>query len=185
MFVTIASVGKKAPYFSDEVKIQLPLIKPEHHLLLQVYHVETKKPKKGEDEIEAIVGYCVLPLTEILTSTSHSMALIAGKPIPGYRKVSERDLVDSGKAILKLRTLLLSSIYTQNPDLNAFYKLIKGGDSDLAQAFQRLRNVPIEDLQKFFPIIVRELVTQMSTHPGAVGVQIFKVFMFVLNKLNK
>jgi hypothetical protein len=157
--------------------------------LIRVCYLEGKRSKKPDEELESVIGYSVLTLTDILSNTSHTLPVVVGRPQPGYRKsfstASVATLLDGGKAQLKVRTSLVSTVYTQNADFNIFYKFIRGSDTEVQQSLERLRLVPTEELQRFFPTIIRELLTSMVAHSGALGVQIFKTFMFILCKLNR
>ena len=58
----------KHPNFCDEIKIKLPLTIPEKlHVLFVFYNIDDKAHKKGTQdiqEIEALIGYSFLKLSE-------------------------------------------------------------------------------------------------------------------------
>uniref|UniRef100_A0A7N6AXM4 Dedicator of cytokinesis 10 n=1 Tax=Anabas testudineus TaxID=64144 RepID=A0A7N6AXM4_ANATE len=117
------------PDFYDEVKIELPTqLHEKHHLLFSFYHVtcdiNAKTNSKRKENLETPVGYSWLPLLKEgrLSSQEFNISVSSNLP-PGYLGVreggegreegSDVKWVDGGKAIFKVSTNVVSTVYTQ------------------------------------------------------------------------
>uniref|UniRef100_A0A8C2XM62 Dedicator of cytokinesis 10 n=1 Tax=Cyclopterus lumpus TaxID=8103 RepID=A0A8C2XM62_CYCLU len=116
------------PDFYDEVKIELPTqLHEKHHLLFSFYHVtcdiNAKTNAKRREALETPVGYSWLPLLKEGRLSSQEFSVpISCNLSPGYLAIKEAsntkngaDLkwVDGGKAIFKVSTNVVSTVYTQ------------------------------------------------------------------------
>uniref|UniRef100_A0A665UJD9 Dedicator of cytokinesis 10 n=1 Tax=Echeneis naucrates TaxID=173247 RepID=A0A665UJD9_ECHNA len=115
------------PDFYDEVKIELPTqIHEKHHLLFSFYHVtcdiNAKTNAKRKEALETPVGYSWLPLLKEGRLSSQEFNIPVSCNLPhGYlaikeasnTKVTDVKWVDGGKAIFKVSTNVVSTVYTQ------------------------------------------------------------------------
>ncbi|KAG5837682.1 hypothetical protein ANANG_G00242030 [Anguilla anguilla] len=135
------------PDFCDEVKIELPThLHDKHHLLFSFYHVtcdiNAKTNAKKKEALETPVGYAWLPLLKEGRLASQEFNIPVSSVLPqGYLLTKEpgagkngTDLkwVDGGKAIFKVATHVLSTVYTQDPHLNRFFQECQKGELDLS-----------------------------------------------------
>uniref|UniRef100_A0A9J8BQN6 Dedicator of cytokinesis 10 n=1 Tax=Cyprinus carpio carpio TaxID=630221 RepID=A0A9J8BQN6_CYPCA len=133
------------PDFYDEVKIELPThLHEKHHLLFSFYHVtcdiNAKTGSKKKEALETPVGYAWLPLLKDGRVSSQDFSIPVSCTLPGgYLHIKEpsstKDVkwVDGGKTIFKVSTLLLSTVYTQDPHLNRFFQQCQKREADLSQ----------------------------------------------------
>ncbi|XP_056444009.1 dedicator of cytokinesis protein 9-like isoform X1 [Gadus chalcogrammus] len=120
------------PEFYDEIKIELPIqLHEKHHLLFTFYHVSCESNNKKKDQVETPVGSAWLPLLrDGRVVMSEQQVPVAANLPPGYlsaqdavAKNSGPDMkwVDGGKALFKVSTHLVSTIYTQDQHLHNFF----------------------------------------------------------------
>ncbi|XP_048121267.1 dedicator of cytokinesis protein 10 isoform X9 [Alosa alosa] len=136
------------PDFYDEVKIELPTdLHEKHHLLFSFHHVtcdiNAKTSSKKKEALETPVGYAWLPLLKDGRLSSQEFSVSVSCTLPtGYLAIKEpgsskngSDLkwVDGGKAIFKLSTQVLSTVYTQDPHLNRFFQQCHKRETELSQ----------------------------------------------------
>ncbi|KAI1893735.1 hypothetical protein AGOR_G00126740 [Albula goreensis] len=136
------------PDFYDEVKVELPTqLHDKHHLLFSFYHVtcdiNAKTNAKKKEALETPVGYAWLPLLKEGRLASQEFNIPVSCNLPqGYLLTKEpgsakngTDIkwVDGGKAIFKVCTQVLSTVYTQDPHLNRFFQECQKRESDLSQ----------------------------------------------------
>ncbi|KAG9398133.1 hypothetical protein AC1031_014933 [Aphanomyces cochlioides] len=103
----------KAPPFQDEIKIALPLpLSQEHSLVFTFYHVHCKKMPPGKLPMD-IVGRSVMPLLDshgvLLPDGPHSLPVVTDGDAKGTN------------AAFQCRSRILSSVYSQDPVLQAFF----------------------------------------------------------------
>ncbi|XP_030634557.1 dedicator of cytokinesis protein 10 [Chanos chanos] len=136
------------PDFYDEVKIELPThLHEKHHLLFSFYHVtcdiNAKTSSKKKESLETPVGYAWLPLLKEGRVSSQEFSVPVACNLPsGYLLIKEpasnkggTDVkwVDGGKPIFKVSTLVLSTVYTQDPHLNRFFQQCQKREVELSQ----------------------------------------------------
>ncbi|KAG9278538.1 dedicator of cytokinesis protein 10 isoform X6 [Astyanax mexicanus] len=136
------------PDFYDEVKIELPTqLHEKHHLLFSFYHVtcdiNAKTSSKKKEALETPVGYAWLPLLKEGRLSSQEFSVPVSCSLPsGYLLIKEPSSnkngsdvkwVDGGKPIFKVSTLVLSTVYTQDPHLNRFFQQCQKRETDLSQ----------------------------------------------------
>ncbi|XP_062417151.1 dedicator of cytokinesis protein 10 isoform X4 [Pungitius pungitius] len=135
------------PDFYDEVKIELPTqLHEKHHLLFSFYHItcdiNAKTNAKRKEALETPVGFSWLPLLKEgrLSSQEFSVPVSCNLP-PGYLSIKEASStkngadtkwVDGGKAIFKVSTNVVSTVYTQDPHLNRFFQQCQKRELDLS-----------------------------------------------------
>uniref|UniRef100_A0AAY5L4U1 Dedicator of cytokinesis 10 n=1 Tax=Esox lucius TaxID=8010 RepID=A0AAY5L4U1_ESOLU len=169
------------PDFYDEVKIELPIqLHEKHHLLFSFYHVtcdiNAKTNAKKKEALETPVGYSWLPLLREgrLASQEFSIPVSCTLP-PGYLLIKEpgstkngSDLkwVDGGKAIFKVSTNVVSTVYTQDPHLNRFFQQCQKREMDLSQpptsnflnclkGLLSMEKIPV--IIRFLPVLFNQL----------------------------
>ncbi|XP_049334627.1 dedicator of cytokinesis protein 10 isoform X3 [Astyanax mexicanus] len=136
------------PDFYDEVKMELPTqLHEKHHLLFSFYHVtcdiNAKTSSKKKEALETPVGYAWLPLLKEGRLSSQEFSVPVSCSLPsGYLLIKEPSSnkngsdvkwVDGGKPIFKVSTLVLSTVYTQDPHLNRFFQQCQKRETDLSQ----------------------------------------------------
>ncbi|XP_068567134.1 dedicator of cytokinesis protein 10 isoform X7 [Cebidichthys violaceus] len=169
------------PDFYDEVKIELPTqLHEKHHLLFSFYHVtcdiNAKTNAKRKETLETPVGYSWLPLLKEgrLSSQEFSIPISCNLP-PGYLAIKEAsntkngaDLkwVDGGKAIFKVSTNVVSTVYTQDPHLNRFFQQCQKRELDLSlpptsnflnclKGLLSMERIPV--IIRFLPVLFNQL----------------------------
>uniref|UniRef100_A0A8C5CC43 Dedicator of cytokinesis 9b n=1 Tax=Gadus morhua TaxID=8049 RepID=A0A8C5CC43_GADMO len=122
------------PEFYDEIKIELPIqLHEKHHLLFTFYHVSCESNNKKKDQVETPVGSAWLPLLrDGRVVMSEQQVPVAANLPPGYLSAQDAvakvtnsgpdvKWVDGGKALFKVSTHLVSTIYTQDQHLHNFF----------------------------------------------------------------
>uniref|UniRef100_A0A8C5HBS2 Dedicator of cytokinesis protein 10 n=1 Tax=Gouania willdenowi TaxID=441366 RepID=A0A8C5HBS2_GOUWI len=169
------------PDFYDEVKIELPTqLHEKHHLLFSFYHVtcdiNAKTNSKRKEALETPVGYSWLPLLREGRVSSHEFNIpVSCNLPPGYLAIKEAGgtksgadvkWVDGGKAIFKVSTNVLSTVYTQDPHLNRFFQQCQKRELDLSQpptsnflnclkGLLSMERIPV--IVRFLPVIFNQL----------------------------
>ncbi|XP_012583037.1 PREDICTED: dedicator of cytokinesis protein 10 isoform X2 [Condylura cristata] len=170
------------PDFSDEVKIELPTqLHEKHHILFSFYHVtcdiNAKANAKKKEALETSVGYAWLPLMkhDQIASQEYNIPVATSLP-PNYLSFqdsasgkqvgSDIKWVDGGKPLFRVSTFVVSTVNTQDPHVNAFFRQCQKREKDLSQSptsnFVRscksLLNVEkIQAIMSFLPIILNQL----------------------------
>ncbi|XP_062844216.1 dedicator of cytokinesis protein 10 isoform X2 [Trichomycterus rosablanca] len=136
------------PDFYDEVKIELPIqLHEKHHLLFSFFHVtcdiNAKTNSKKKEALEMPVGYAWLSLLKEGRLASQEFNVPVSCNLPsGYLQIKEPSSnkngsdvkwVDGGKPIFRVSTLVLSTVYTQDPHLNRFFQQCQKRETDLSQ----------------------------------------------------
>ncbi|XP_029394200.1 dedicator of cytokinesis protein 10 isoform X12 [Mus pahari] len=170
------------PDFSDEVKIELPTqLHGKHHLLFSFYHItcdiNAKANAKKKEALETSVGYAWLPLMkhDQMASQEYNIPIATTLP-PNYLSIqdpasakhggSDIKWVDGGKPLFKVSTFVVSTVNTQDPHVNAFFRQCQKREKDMSQsptssfvrACKNLLNVDkIHSIMSFLPIILNQL----------------------------
>ncbi|XP_059765912.1 dedicator of cytokinesis protein 11 isoform X2 [Balaenoptera ricei] len=146
----VVSHHNQNPEFYDEIKIELPIhLHQKHHLLFTFYHVSceinTKGTTKKQDTVETPVGFAWVPLLKDgrIITFEQQLPVSANLP-PGYlnlndaesRRQSNVDIkwVDGAKPLLKIKSHLESTIYTQDLHVHKFFhhcQLIQSGSKEV------------------------------------------------------
>uniref|UniRef100_A0A3B1IL37 Dedicator of cytokinesis 10 n=1 Tax=Astyanax mexicanus TaxID=7994 RepID=A0A3B1IL37_ASTMX len=163
------------PDFYDEVKIELPTqLHEKHHLLFSFYHVtcdiNAKTSSKKKEALETPVGYAWLPLLKEGRLSSQEFSVPVSCSLPsGYLLIKEPSSnkngsdvkwVDGGKPIFKVSTLVLSTVYTQDPHLNRFFQQCQKRETDLSQPptsnfINCLKRIHV--IIRFLPVLFNQL----------------------------
>ncbi|XP_019301316.2 dedicator of cytokinesis protein 10 isoform X8 [Panthera pardus] len=170
------------PDFSDEVKIELPTqLHEKHHILFSFYHVtcdiNAKANAKKKETLETSVGYAWLPLMrhDQIASQEYNIPIATSLP-PNYLSVqdsasgkhggSDIKWVDGGKPLFRVSTFVVSTVNTQDPHVNAFFRQCQKREKDMSQSptsnfirsCKNLLNVEkIHTIMSFLPIILNQL----------------------------
>ncbi|KAK1336694.1 hypothetical protein QTO34_002728 [Cnephaeus nilssonii] len=170
------------PDFSDEVKIELPTqLHEKHHILFSFYHVtcdiNAKANAKKKEALETSVGYAWLPLMkhDQIASQEYNIPIATSLP-PNYLRFqdsasgkhsgSDMKWVDGGKPLFKVSTFVVSTVNTQDPYVNAFFRECQKREKDMSQSptsnfvrsCKNLLNVEkIHAIMSFLPIILNQL----------------------------
>ncbi|XP_077011409.1 dedicator of cytokinesis protein 10 isoform X12 [Tamandua tetradactyla] len=170
------------PDFSDEVKIELPTqLHEKHHILFSFYHVtcdiNAKANAKKKEALESSVGYAWLPLMrhEQIASQEYNIPIATSLP-PNYLSFQDSasgkhggtDIkwVDGGKPLFKVSTFVVSTVNTQDPNVNTFFQQCQKREKDMSQSptsnfirsCKNLLNVEkIHAIMSFLPIILNQL----------------------------
>uniref|UniRef100_A0A3Q2P1E8 Dedicator of cytokinesis 10 n=1 Tax=Fundulus heteroclitus TaxID=8078 RepID=A0A3Q2P1E8_FUNHE len=167
------------PDFYDEVKIELPIqLHEKHHLLFSFYHVtcdiNAKTSSKRKEALETAVGYSWLPILKEgrVQSQEFNIPVSCNLP-PGYLAIKEASnngadvkWVDGGKAIFKVSTNVISTVYTQDPHLNRFFQQCQKRELDLSQpptsnflnclkGLLSMERIPV--IVRFLPVLFNQL----------------------------
>ncbi|XP_044146239.1 dedicator of cytokinesis protein 10 isoform X1 [Bufo gargarizans] len=171
------------PDFYDEVKIELPTqLHEKHHILFSFHHVtcdiNAKANAKKKEALETPVGFAWLPLfkSEQLTSQEHLIPVAAYLPArylsaedcstPGKYTGSDLKWVDGGKPLFKVSTVVVSTVYTQDPYLNSFFQECQKREHSLSKppslnflvSCKNLLNIEkIHMVISFLPILFNQL----------------------------
>ncbi|XP_066201084.1 dedicator of cytokinesis protein 10 isoform X5 [Saccopteryx leptura] len=170
------------PDFSDEVKIELPTqLHEKHHILFSFYHVtcdiNAKANAKKKEALETPVGYAWLRLMkhDQLASQDYNIPVATSLP-PNYLSFqdsasgkhggSDMKWVDGGKSLFKVSTFVVSTVNSQDPHVNAFFRQCQKREKDMSQSptshfvrsCKNLLNVEkIHAIMSFLPIILNQL----------------------------
>ncbi|XP_054976226.1 dedicator of cytokinesis protein 10 isoform X8 [Sorex araneus] len=170
------------PDFSDEVKIELPTqLHEKHHILFSFYHVtcdiNAKANAKKKEALETSVGYAWLPLmkNDRITSQEYNIPVATSLPAnylsfqdsaSGKHGGSDIKWVDNGKPLFKVTTFVVSTVNTQDPHVNEFFRQCQKREKDMSQSptskfirsCKNLLNVEkIQAIMSFLPIILNQL----------------------------
>ncbi|KAJ8796453.1 hypothetical protein J1605_017923 [Eschrichtius robustus] len=170
------------PDFSDEVKIELPTqLHEKHHIFFSFYHVtcdiNAKANAKKKEALETPVGYAWLPLMkdDQIASQEYNIPVATSLP-PNYLSFqdsasgkhggSDIKWVDGGKPLFKVSTFVVSTVNTQDPHVNAFFRQCQKREKDMSQSptsnfvrsCKNLLNVEkIHAIMSFLPVILNQL----------------------------
>ncbi|XP_006890382.1 PREDICTED: dedicator of cytokinesis protein 10 [Elephantulus edwardii] len=170
------------PDFSDEVKIELPTqLHEKHHILFSFYHVtcdiNAKANAKKKEALETSVGYAWLPLKKHnhIASQEYNIPVATSlppnylsfqDPASGKQNTSDIKWVDGGKPLFKVSTFVVSTVNTQDPHVNTFFRQCQKREKDMSQSptsnfirsCKNLLNVEkIHAIMSFLPIILNQL----------------------------
>ncbi|XP_029462553.1 dedicator of cytokinesis protein 11 isoform X4 [Rhinatrema bivittatum] len=199
----------QSPEFYDEVKVELPIhLHQKHHLLFTFYHVScdinTKGTAKKHDTVETAVGYAWLPLLKEgrITTSEQSLPVSANLPA-GYlghndaeskRANSDVKWVDGSKPLLKIKSHLESTIYTQDLHLHKFFhycQMIQSGSKEvpgeLVKYLKCLHAMESQVMIQFLPVILTQLFRVLTkvTQEEDVAVNCTMVLLHVVSKCHE
>ncbi|KAF3812580.1 hypothetical protein GH733_019382, partial [Mirounga leonina] len=206
----VVSHHNQNPEFYDEIKIELPIhLHQKHHLLFTFYHVSceinTKGTTKKQDTVETPVGFAWVPLLKDgrIITFEQQLPVSANLP-PGYlnlndaesRRQSNVDIkwVDGAKPLLKIKSHLESTIYTQDLHVHKFFhhcQLILSGSKEvpgeLIKYLKCLHAMEIQVMIQFLPVILMQLFRVLTnmTHEDDVPINCTMVLLHIVSKCHE
>jgi len=197
-FLTTITYHDKRPNYYDEIKIELPpILSPQHHLLFSFYHIPLKEGKKKyKDEKEILLGQSILHLFQerVIEDKVHELP-VAAPLASGYNQPQAQKNIkwmEGKKEIFAVRTMLISSVMTNDPILDGFFKAYNGTDRvALTKAIATLKKVDSKKLIQFSPLLMHQFVTVMcarnwKTSQGLTTTDVnpsFEAFLAILHVL--
>eukprot|EP01114_Cavostelium_apophysatum_P003911 TRINITY_DN1404_c0_g1_i1.p1 TRINITY_DN1404_c0_g1~~TRINITY_DN1404_c0_g1_i1.p1 ORF type:complete len:1840 (+),score=629.05 TRINITY_DN1404_c0_g1_i1:76-5595(+) len=193
--LTSATYHNKAPQFYDEIKIRLPAqLTDKHHLLFTFYHITCQLPKvvlgakTGPSEVQTVVGYAVLPVYQKNRVTTKSQMLpVAMELTPKYLTPDVEaalKYVDGKKPLFKVDTELVSTIYSTDKHVNAFFQHYHvHNDPKLQKIVQDLLKVKAPIVIQFLPVLFNQLFRVMCHQPEAISYTAFTVLTNLLQNI--
>eukprot|EP00118_Oscarella_pearsei_P025448 m.308201 g.308201 ORF g.308201 m.308201 type:complete len:2149 (+) comp43549_c0_seq1:30-6476(+) len=130
---TPVTYHNRTPDFSEELKIEMPAqLKQNHHLLFRFYHISCQKPTKSQENqtVEPIfLGYTWHPLLKdgLLQVGEFHLPVAIEKPHANYSllppdvQLPGIKWVDGHKPVFKVTLQTVSSIHTQDCNLQLFF----------------------------------------------------------------
>ncbi|XP_074057352.1 dedicator of cytokinesis protein 11 isoform X2 [Macrotis lagotis] len=206
----IVSHHNQNPEFYDEIKIELPIhLHQKHHLLFTFYHISceinTKGTAKKQDTVETPVGFTWVPLLKDgrVITLEQQLPVSANLP-PGYlsvgdtesRRQSSVDIkwVDGAKPLLRIKTHLESTIYTQDLHVHKFFRhcqAIQSGTKavpgELIKYLKCLHAMEIQVMIQFLPVILTQLFRVLTnmTQEDDVATNCTMVLLHIVSKCHE
>ncbi|XP_078379462.1 dedicator of cytokinesis protein 11-like isoform X4 [Oculina patagonica] len=172
------------PTFYEEVKINLPTqLTDKHHVFFTFQHIACEQTKtssgtgsvKGKPQpIETPVGYAWMPVLQGSLINTDESNLLVGQAAPrdylsayfaGLKKTTGPDLkwVDKEKPLFKVCTKLVSTVNTQNPEVDNFFRHCQrfdgspATDIEMVKLLKVLNAVDVGSVARFLPVIFNQL----------------------------
>uniref|UniRef100_H2ZTS2 Dedicator of cytokinesis 11 n=1 Tax=Latimeria chalumnae TaxID=7897 RepID=H2ZTS2_LATCH len=168
------------PEFYDEVKIELPIhLHQKHHLLFTFYHISCDIVNKGttkkREAVESQVGFAWVPLLKDgrIVTCEHQLPVSANLPhgylsyLEGESKrhsFSDIKWVDGAKLLFKVKSHLVSTIYTQPIQFKLFFSetlhllsIVTEIGTELVKYLKCLHAVETQVMVQFLPTILTQL----------------------------
>ncbi|EAL73033.1 DOCK family protein [Dictyostelium discoideum AX4] len=177
------SFHDKRPHFSDEFKIKLPMKITSQHLLFTFFHINIHAKK----DVKTSIGYCAVPLCQLSMGPSGNQGGIHFIKDDYYCAAISSDMnnlspkfvnPETSKKekmpVFTFRTKLVSSVITQDPCLDSFFK---GGGSNEVKSILKIDRVTCV---QFFPSILNQLFQIMCTNANEVASQAFNSILHVI-----
>ncbi|XP_047129888.1 dedicator of cytokinesis protein 9 isoform X1 [Hydra vulgaris] len=157
------------PTFYEEIKILLPpQLTPMHHVLFIFNHISVEQPKKKE--IMTPVGYCWMPilLNNVIRPDESFMPVALNLP-SNYLSITDSRQIDvkwadgKGQNLFKVSTKLVSTINTQDADINAFFSHWQhtegkpSSDVETSRLLKLMYGVNSIVVIKFLPVLLNQL----------------------------
>uniref|UniRef100_A0A2K6KAZ4 Dedicator of cytokinesis 11 n=1 Tax=Rhinopithecus bieti TaxID=61621 RepID=A0A2K6KAZ4_RHIBE len=206
----VVSHHNQNPEFYDEIKIELPIhLHQKHHLLFTFYHVSceinTKGTTKKQDTVETPVGFAWVPLLKDgrIITFEQQLPVSANLP-PGYLNLNDAESrrqcnvdikwVDGAKPLLKIKSHLESTIYTQDLHVHKFFhhcQLIQSGSKEvpgeLIKYLKCLHAMEIQVMIQFLPVILMQLFRVLTnmTHEDDVPINCTMVLLHIVSKCHE
>eukprot|EP00026_Physarum_polycephalum_P000247 Phypoly_transcript_00247.p1 GENE.Phypoly_transcript_00247~~Phypoly_transcript_00247.p1 ORF type:complete len:1883 (+),score=221.77 Phypoly_transcript_00247:138-5651(+) len=157
----------KKPKWTDEIKVRLPpTLRPLNHLLVTFFHVSCRDSKKKSESLTPL-GYCAIRLInangEIIVDDKYHVPVACVFP-PKYFDLENREgnllrWVDNKKGVFTYKTRLVSTIYTQNPSLNALFNNLSLDPAALFNQISQVSTIPprvrVQNMSMLITILLR------------------------------
>ncbi|XP_078054580.1 dedicator of cytokinesis protein 8-like isoform X2 [Mustelus asterias] len=202
---TPVAYHSRSPLFYEEVKIKLPPdLTKDHHLLFTFYHINCQ-PKQSQDCPEVPLGYSWLSILDngqLRCGTFELPICLDKLPFPysvTSTSVPGLKWLDNRKAVFKLELRPVSTVHTQDRNLEQFFTLCEAVDERrslvhqaemLSQAVSMLKLVRLEELAQFLNVVLDKLLPLLllSSGMGAEGApvckEIFEVLIVIVDRLH-
>lgn len=170
LLTPVAYNAGKVGHWYSELKVALPLnMTRKHHLLFTLIEVDLSSGKCASK----VIGFAFLPLLQqgAFIGTKHELQLHSTLKT-GYLGAVDADLLDGGKAVLAVDTVLVSSVYTQ---LSQLRQALHIGDPfeahaepiKMVQSMSAVMSADPGDTIKFLPLLLTNLFRLICTSGGA------------------
>lgn len=192
---TAVTYHNKTPDFYEEVKIKLPSnLKDHHHLLFTFYHITCKGQVKDEEKLSTPVGYTWIPLLEkgSLATGEHNLPVTSDLPPSGFSYIATDKAppgstgfkwIDNKKCIFNVEIEAISSVHTENAELDTFLSKTAGlqlgqkparvadkdMEGDLVKCLKDVGKARPESLVSFLPLVLDKLLLLMVKPPTVAG----------------
>ncbi|KAF2072984.1 hypothetical protein CYY_005696 [Polysphondylium violaceum] len=189
-YVSFSSVNfhDKRPHFTEEFKIKLPTkITAQHHLLFTFYNVNIHAKK----DIKTAIGYCAVPLCSgskhglFLRDDNYNVSIASELTnIESSTFLNAEEGKKEKTCIFSFRSKLVSSVITQDPCLDSFFKQFNNPTHDsLGKTMDSVKSIlKIDRLTcvRFFPAILNQLFQIMCCSANEVASQAFSSILHII-----
>ena len=191
---TAVTYHNKTPDFYEEVKIKLPSnLRDHHHLLFTFYHITCKGQVKEGERIATPVGYTWIPLLEkgSIATGEHNLPVTSELPPPRFSYINTDRAppgfkwIDNKKCIFTVEVEAISSVHTENMELDTFLHKTAGlqlgqkpgtarmsdkeMEVDLVKCLASVGKSRPECLVAFLPLVLDKLLLLMVKPPTVGG----------------
>lgn len=126
---TSISYDCRNPSFMDEIKIKLPTeLHSQYHIFFTFYELDYQNSKDRKGENMRLIGYSLLPLYNDyrIVDSFYNLTIFNCLPSSAYLlniiRLVKENVFDPTKYGFKVRCKVFSSLYSQDPFLNAFFR---------------------------------------------------------------
>ncbi|EGC37649.1 hypothetical protein DICPUDRAFT_149722 [Dictyostelium purpureum] len=184
-YVSFSSVSfhDKRPHFTEEFKIKLPMKITTQHLLFTFYHINIHAKK----DVKTAIGYCAVPLSQAGNNNSQSVHFLKDDYYCSMISSDMNNLQpkfvnpESSKKekipVFTFRTKLVSSVITQDPCLDTFFKQSTNNSSNEVKSILKIERLTCV---QFFPSILNQLFQIMCTSANEVASSAFVSILHVI-----
>ncbi len=189
---TAVTYHNKTPDFYEEVKFKLPSnMRDNHHLLFTFYHITCKGQVKDGEKVATPVGYTWIPLLEkgSLATGEHNLPVTSELPPPRFSYINTDRAppgfkwIDNKKCIFTVKLEAISSVHTENLELDTFLHKTAGlqlgqkparmsdkdMEVDLVKCLGNVGKARPECLVAFLPLVLDKLLLLMVKPPTVGG----------------
>jgi hypothetical protein len=187
---TCVQYHNKTPQFYDEIKIKLPArLTPRHNLLFTFYHIPCQVGKNAE---EFVIGYAFYPILVKGRILEKDIQIPIASELPskflspGAGEAMKNSVIDGKKIVIKFRIRLVSSIYTTDKYVNAFfqdYRKSKIDKTALSLSLQGLTKAKPRVMLQFLPVLLTQLL-YCVVQGGELSKEAFSAFILVLSSVH-
>uniref|UniRef100_A0A8B9RJW5 Dedicator of cytokinesis 10 n=1 Tax=Astyanax mexicanus TaxID=7994 RepID=A0A8B9RJW5_ASTMX len=157
-------------FLQDSAKFAQPYRVYKNHIYVYPKHLKYDSQKSFAKVGFFLMGYAWLPLLKEGRLSSQEFSVPVSCSLPsGYLLIKEPSSnkngsdvkwVDGGKPIFKVSTLVLSTVYTQDPHLNRFFQQCQKRETDLSQPptsnfINCLKRIHV--IIRFLPVLFNQL----------------------------
>ncbi|KYR00713.1 DOCK family protein [Tieghemostelium lacteum] len=174
----------KRPHFTEEFKIKLPTkITPQHYLSFTFYHINLNDKK----DIKRAIGHCAVPLLGANSCLTDDFYTFSIEPEPNIEsiKLNSDEQKKEKQPVFTFKSKLISSVITQNSNLDLFFKHINNVDQHNSvgrtlEAVKAIQKIDRISCVQFFPAILNQLFQIMCSSANEVASQAFASILHVI-----